>query len=238
MNIFLLEPHELNNKLPVSDRRIKHLIKVIGIGENQQFDAGILNDSIGKAKFTYIDEDFVKIDYQASNLPLDQLTPVQVILGMIRPVNIQRLVRDLCTLGVSHIHFVKTEKSEKSYSSSKAYQPTRLHHYLMEGAEQAFSPFIPKISFYSTLSEALAPHKNIQKFAFDNYLNSIKWGQVKLEKQSVILALGPERGWSNNERDILQEHNFTMCSLGKRVLRSETAAIAAASVCLASLEEM
>jgi RsmE family RNA methyltransferase len=46
----------------------------------------------------------------------------------------------------------------------------------------------------------------------------------------LVLAFGPERGWSAAERDLLRAQHFAFAHLGTRVLRSETAVIAALAV--------
>jgi 16S rRNA U1498 N3-methylase RsmE len=46
----------------------------------------------------------------------------------------------------------------------------------------------------------------------------------------LVLAFGPERGWSGDERDRLRAAGFVLAGLGPRVLRSETAVIAAVAV--------
>ena len=43
------------------------------------------------------------------------------------------------------------------------------------------------------------------------------------------LAIGPERGWSKAERDQLRKHDFTLLSMGSRVLRQDTAVVASLS---------
>jgi len=235
MNIILFEAQEIEKPITVKDRRIQHLKKVIKIPPKELFDAGIIQQTIGKAYYEPINNNEVKIIYQPSLENPSQLWPISIILGIIRPVNIQRIMRDLCTLGVNQIHLVKTEKSEKSYLHSRAYQLERIHQYLIEGAEQAFSPFIPEVFIHQTLKEALFKVKANQKFAFDNYDFKTAWGKVKCKLTSTSLALGPERGWSNHERDLLEEHNYNLCSLGNRILRTETAALAAVTVFLSKI---
>ncbi|AEF86863.1 RNA methyltransferase superfamily [Treponema primitia ZAS-2] len=44
----------------------------------------------------------------------------------------------------------------------------------------------------------------------------------------IVLAIGPERGWSDRERDLLDKAGFARLSLGNRALRTETACITAA----------
>jgi RsmE family RNA methyltransferase len=48
----------------------------------------------------------------------------------------------------------------------------------------------------------------------------------------MVLAVGCERGWSDRERDKLEEAGFLRLSMGKRALRTETACVAAAVLAL------
>jgi RsmE family RNA methyltransferase len=48
----------------------------------------------------------------------------------------------------------------------------------------------------------------------------------------IVLALGCERGWSDRERDLLEEAGFLRLSLGSRALKTETACIAAVVLAL------
>jgi len=50
--------------------------------------------------------------------------------------------------------------------------------------------------------------------------------------QTLVLAVGSERGWSNREREELEEAGFLRLSMGERALRTETACIAAAVLAL------
>jgi RsmE family RNA methyltransferase len=78
-----------------------------------------------------------------------------------------------------------------------------------------------------------APAKQA-RLALDNYEATAPLGAEILNPKSqilngggVVLALGPERGWGPVDRDQLRAAGFTLCSLGQRVLRLETAVIAA-----------
>lgn len=54
--------------------------------------------------------------------------------------------------------------------------------------------------------------------------------------RDVILALGPEGGWTNSELGLFREAGWLPASLGSTILRAETAAIAAMAVALAELQ--
>ncbi len=48
--------------------------------------------------------------------------------------------------------------------------------------------------------------------------------------QAIRLAIGPESGWNEKEIALMQNHQFIQTTLGPRILRTETASIAALSI--------
>jgi 16S rRNA (uracil1498-N3)-methyltransferase len=52
---------------------------------------------------------------------------------------------------------------------------------------------------------------------------------------SATMAIGSERGWTGAEIGIFAEHGFRMAQLGGRILKTETAALAAVSILLARM---
>ena len=69
--------------------------------------------------------------------------------------------------------------------------------------------------------------------ALDNYESSLPLGTYRPCHGHTVLAVGAERGWSAAERDMLRAHEFTLVSVGERVLKTETAAIVALAIVLA-----
>ena len=60
-------------------------------------------------------------------------------------------------------------------------------------------------------------------------LSQLQWDG----KQTLWLAVGNERGWSLNERLLFAKKQFTAYTMGRRILRTETAVTSAVAVCLA-----
>jgi 16S rRNA (uracil1498-N3)-methyltransferase len=54
----------------------------------------------------------------------------------------------------------------------------------------------------------------------------------------IVLLVGPEGGWTPNEQRLAQEQGFLPLALGPRILRAETAAIAALSILQSRLDEI
>jgi RsmE family RNA methyltransferase len=57
-------------------------------------------------------------------------------------------------------------------------------------------------------------------------------------EEPVVIAVGPERGWSARERTLLRDAGFRCVHLGERVLRVETACVASISLVRAQLGRM
>jgi 16S rRNA (uracil1498-N3)-methyltransferase len=57
-------------------------------------------------------------------------------------------------------------------------------------------------------------------------------------QRPIVLLIGPEGGWAPEEQRLAQEQSFLPLALGPRILRAETAAIAALSILQSRLDEM
>jgi 16S rRNA (uracil1498-N3)-methyltransferase len=55
--------------------------------------------------------------------------------------------------------------------------------------------------------------------------------------QPIVLFVGPEGGWAEEEQNLAQEQGLSCLTLGPRILRAETAAIAALSIVQSRLDE-
>ena len=60
--------------------------------------------------------------------------------------------------------------------------------------------------------------------------------QASLAPGEITLAFGPEGGWTESELKLFRETGWMAASLGRTILRAETAVIAAAAIALAELQ--
>ncbi len=114
---------------------------------------------------------------------------------------------------------------------SSLWKNENYREFLIDGASQAFATDIPDIYLFPSLLQCInSPliKSKAERIALDNYESTVSLTDYNYSSSDDIsvLAVGGERGWSRKEREILRENSFTLCSMGKRVLKTETACTA------------
>jgi 16S rRNA (uracil1498-N3)-methyltransferase len=236
MNIILFSSSEVQLPLSRSDFRARHILDVLRRRPGESFDAGLINGPRGKGTLVGCDGDVLQLTFDWGALP-PPLAPIRLVIGLPRPQTARDLLREGASLGVAAMDFVRTERAESSYAQSSLWTSREWESLLVAGAAQAFCTRLPEVRHGHTLTEALAAlPADGTRLALDNYESPGPLGQVPLPAGSaVLLALGAERGWSPAERRLLLQRGFLFVHLGERVLRSETACIAAVAVLKAKL---
>jgi RsmE family RNA methyltransferase len=228
LNLLLFEPDERGRPLAASDPRARHLREVLRCGVGDEFDAGLVGGPRGKGRIEASADAALSWTFTAQTAP-PVADEIHLLVGLPRPQTARDILRDATTLGVAAIHFVATEKSEPSYAQSTLWHSGEWRRHVLAGAAQAFSTQVPHVTFAHALAEvlaALAPGGH--RLALDNYEASRALRTCNpLDDKPVALALGPERGWGARDRELLRAAGFALVHLGERVLRLETAVVAA-----------
>ncbi|MBC7367350.1 MAG: RNA methyltransferase, partial [Undibacterium sp.] len=134
-----------------------------------------------------------------------------------------------------------TDRSDPNYAAATLWTSGEWRRHCLAGAAQAFATRLPLVTSDRSLSAALAAlpapaDAPGARLALDNYeAPTALFACHLLSDKPVVLALGPERGWGPTDRAALRDHGFTLVHLGTRVLRSETAVIAAVTLVRAKL---
>ena len=237
MNLILFEPAELTAPLPRIDPRAEHILKVLRRQVGDTFDVGLVDGPLGKGTLAADSADALTLTFTWGPPPAPA-DPITLLLGLPRPQTARDILRDATTLGVGALHFIATERSDPNYAAATLWTSGEWRRHCLAGAAQAFATRLPQVTSDRTLATALAalPATATQLLALDNYeaANALSVCHL-LSDKSVVLVLGPERGWGPADRAALRAHGFTLVHLGTRVLRSETAVIAALTLVRAKL---
>lgn len=236
VNIILFRSTETDQPLPRQDPRARHILDVLRRRPGDSFDAGLLNGPRGKGTLVSVNQDQLSLAF-AWGEPPPPPCPLVLVIGLPRPLAARDILREATALGVAALHFIRTEKGEASYASSTLWRSREWEECLISGAAQAFCTRLPEVTHGRTLPETLGNlPTGAARLALDNYEATEALSTCNLiGYKSVVLAFGAERGWAPAERDFLRQNGFSLVHLGTRVLRTETACIAAIALLKAKL---
>ncbi len=259
MNLLLLEAGEAGRLIPPSDRRHEHLRRILKKGVGDTVAAGLVTDSVfgpapaslGMALIRKLDREGLVLDFEAEDGPAGEplpLAPLRLLLGFPRPIQATRILKDLTSLGLGDIVLTGTELGEKSYLESGFFKDGDYHRPLLEGAEQAANPRLPRVGFHWTLARSLAALDAMGDTVWEGSLRvALHPGEGRPDlgaflagraAPSITLAVGSERGWTPGELAALETSGFAVCGLGLRILKTETACLAASALALSALGRM
>jgi 16S rRNA (uracil1498-N3)-methyltransferase len=164
-----------------------------------------------------------------------------LIMAPLKGDKTELVLQKATELGVHEIVLVHTLRTIVKFKTSDIIAKlSRYQRILKEAAEQSQRIFIPTISYlesFKKISSIRAHHKllayELQSGPTTALNKALK--QIK-KKERVAMIIGPEGGFSNEEVDEAKTIGYLPISLGKRILRAETASIYALSVIAHHLE--
>ena len=228
MNLILFEPAEIGLPLARTDPRAIHILRILRRAEGDRFDAGVVGGPRGKATLLSIAPASLAIRFEPGGDP-EPADPIHLAIALPRPQTARKILGEAAALGVASIRFFPSEKGEPGYASSTLWSSGEWRRHLVDGAAQAFDTRLPDVFHDGGLAESLARlPAGCPGIALDNYEATRRLAPNS--GRPLALAFGPERGWSAAERDLLRHRGFELAHLGRRVLRTETAVVAALAV--------
>ncbi|MGD2246068.1 MAG: RsmE family RNA methyltransferase [Candidatus Aminicenantes bacterium] len=162
---------------------------------------------------------------------------VKIILAqaVIKSKRMNSILQQATELGVSMIIPVITARTVVNIEAKVEKKLERWEKLVREAAKQCKCPFFPSIlppmPLKSLIEERqetlkLVLSENRGKYLRDILIRSLGSDRAKEKPPaSVIILVGPEGGWTDEEEESILSHGYEAVSLGKQILRSETAAL-------------
>jgi 16S rRNA (uracil1498-N3)-methyltransferase len=173
------------------------------------------------------------------NQEIEPSQAMGLLLGALRPGEVDELLPPLTELGVSSIN-IFAQKGTPSWAQ-KSSVVERWERLIAQALKQCKRSYIPKIHLSGSLSQALelflAPCGSdlvsarkyvLSELAPVNLLDTLD--KISLTKSGVILACGSERGFEQEEIHILHQSGFEQVCLGGGILRAKTAVLLGAGI--------
>lgn len=166
---------------------------------------------------------------------------VVLIASLIKGDKMDFVLQKATELGVSEIILLETSRTIVKFKrDDKDVRINRFRKILKEASEQSKRTAIPRLDNVFSFRNLADVEADIKMIAYEgeegptnslnNIVNKIKPGQT------IAVLIGPEGGFSDDEVEYAERLKFKRVSLGKRILRAETASIYALSVIANKLE--
>lgn len=241
--IFLEEYLKTGNLFILSKEESKHLlINRYRIGDKIE---SVFQDYFGFFEIKKIENKIISGEFSITHKLEKENSILNLIVGLPKDRALLPVIEKSSEIGVNKIFLIPLKFSDRKNLNESYIE--RIKKIAKEGCKQSGNPFIPQIILVKSLEEYIInyDYKNIidnknnfdNKFSLkifldersdktNNLFNLVQSNQIEKFKNTVIF-IGPEGGISDIERDLLLEAKFIPVSLGKNILRTETAAICA-----------
>lgn len=254
MNIVLVEEAEVvGGRAVLSGARARHLIDVLGVKPGDTIRAGIVNGDSGPARVESVAPDRVDLVLEFGegrdgvmecwsngclpNTPIlhhsiASLPRIDLLLALPRPKVLKRLWAQLAALGVGRIILTNAAKVERNYFDTHVIDPAFYRPLLIEGLQQARDTRLPEVSVHRRFRPLIEDELDalsdapLRLVADPGGARRIAEAVAGRDGERILLAVGPEGGWTPFELELLAMHRFEAVSMGPRTLRTDTACIA------------
>ena len=234
MNLILFEPWEVQGeeaRLAAEDVRALHLREVLRAEAGKRVRVGVVDGAKGEAEVVEAGTGGVRLRCHWEAVP--ERPRLDVMLAMPRPKALKRLWSVMAMLGAGKIWICSSRTTERAYAGSHVLEEGVVREELKRGLCQARDTRLPEVRTGRSLQEA------VEEAADEAYAARLlahpggkasDWEEAAASGGRVLLAVGPERGWTMAELAFLEGHRFQRISLGERALRSDVAVVALMAV--------
>jgi 16S rRNA (uracil1498-N3)-methyltransferase len=144
------------------------------------------------------------------------------------------MIEKATELGVAEIVPVETIRSERGLERAAHKRVERWRRIAVEASQQSRRAHLPEVHEPVAFEDALSMQHG-RKYVLDESPGGVSLVTIHNPKDTIALLIGPEGGWTEDERVTFVKSEWTRVSLGPLILRAETAAIAALAIVAGTL---
>ena len=223
------------DKISIDNKsKINHLRNVLRLTEGSKLD---VFDGEGNSSICRI------ISLEKKKIVLEQIGDTEfqqperinlrVLMPYIKKENLFFAIQKVTEIGVSNVSLFRPDNIDQSIKNKDLSKISeKALSIITQACEQNGSNILPDFQIYEDLSSAIE-HDSFSIFFDLDATNDLK--SIKSIEDNITLITGPESGFSKKEREFLNAKTSYNISLGKNILRAETAPITALSVIKSNL---
>jgi len=219
-----------------------HLARVLRAEPGQIYDV-VAGGFLHRAEIASVSEKEVHFTLH-EELESDAALPLHLLLAVFKFDHMEWAIEKATELGIARITPILARRTEKHLAQSALKRSERWRRITLEASKQSRRTTIPEVSDPIPLKQALEQEKSPNRILLSETEQALTL-TAALEHQNAAstpepsdpgsfithaLAIGPEGGWTSEEMALFKQHNWQPVTLGPRILRAETAAIAAIAI--------
>jgi len=243
MSRFFVDKNTIsNNRVYLSAEDSQHAIKVLRLAEN---DIVTVCDGASfeyDARIIKADKSGVKVElFNQRKADTEPAVRVTLIQCLPKAGKMEVIIQKCVELGVHDIIPVESERSVVKISGSTQNKIERYNRIAYEAAKQSGRGIIPKVRNFTKLNDIdysefdflLVPYEEEHELTLKHYIES---SNLLKSASNVAIVIGPEGGIDQKEIEFLRSKGGITLTLGKRILRTETAGMATLAMLFCLLE--
>lgn len=232
MNRILIEPAAVadGGRVVLAGRRARHVIGVLRAAVGDELRVGLVDGPRGRGRVLGLGQGTVELEC-AFEAAAPARPRVDLLLALPRPKVLGRLWAPLASLGLGRVALTNAWRVERNYFDSHQVSERGWRPRLIAGLEQAGDTRLPAVSVHKRLV-VLVEDELERLFGRGRRLLADPGRGQRVGRalrpapaagERVLLAVGPEGGWIDRERELLQRVGFQTVQAGPRVLSTEVA---------------
>lgn len=216
----------LNEKLELSSSDIYHMYKVMRMKENDKIEV-IYDEVVYLCEITTLSVNSVKLKVLNKKITEDESSvKVTIAISLVKEQKWDFILQKTTELGVSQIIPLSLSRTLIKLDNNKYNKKCeRWNKICKEAAEQSHRVTIPNISKQMNINDLVKLDYDLKIVCSTTDVNkNLKQVLSKHKRYDrILVVIGPEGGISPAEEELLATNDFIKTSLGKFILRVETA---------------
>ena len=241
---FFVEEEQVNGENAyISGSDVNHIVNVLRMKIGEELLISVKGDWDYPCKIEEIENDRVNLKLLESMEQRELPIKLTLLQGIPKSDKLEMIIQKAIELGVSEIIPVKTNRVVVRIDEKKTQaKVNRWNAIAQSAAKQSKRSIIPKVLKPQTIDNALEIVKDygVKLLPYEN-ADGIKKTKDILNsldsKNNIAVFIGPEGGFEEAEVKKSTDSGFEVITLGKRILRTETAGLALLSNIMIRLEE-
>jgi 16S rRNA (uracil1498-N3)-methyltransferase len=207
-----------------------HLARVLRAQPGQIFDV-VAGGFLHRAEVTAVSTESVEF-LMHEELEADATLPLRLYLAIFKFDHFEWAIEKATELGIASVTPVLARRTEKHLAQASVKRVERWRRIAHEASQQSRRTDVPEITDPIPLKLAIEQEQSPTRILLSETEQATTLSSA-LESHPATraaIAIGPEGGWTPEEMTLFTHHSWQPVTLGPRILRAETAAIAAIAI--------